>query len=333
MRNPNGYGSITKLQGSRRRPYMVRISTDLIVNNEKKKAYMKQTVLGYYATRAEAMQALAEYNRDPFNLDRNSVTIGELWDQIKDIVDASEDRKQVYKRSYRKYVSKISARKVKDVRADLLQDLIDSIPYGYSTQSVVRSVLNHIFNHAIKAGLIDRNYMEYVKIESAETKIQRDLFTKEEIDNLWTLKNQPEYAMTLILLYQGMRIKELRELPKNNVDLTENTISITDAKNVQSRRVIPIHEAVRPLVEGAMKNDSDRLFDFTKNKYDYFVTQVLNHKPYDTRHTFASKMNEIGIPKLTIQRIMGHKPDSILEQAYIHLSMEELSEALNKLCY
>lgn len=333
MRNPNGYGSITKLKGNRRRPWCVRITTGKVVNFETQKAYAKQTVLGYYATRREAMQALAAYNDDPYNLDRQTVTIDDIWQRIQDHVDVSDDRRKVYKSNYKKYVSVIGDRKVKDVHADLLQQIIDSIPFGYSTQSITRSVLNQIFNHAIKSGIITKNYMEYVKLEPQETKIKRDLYTPDEIADLWDHADLPEYALTLILLYQGMRIKELREMEKAAVDLGNNTIKVVEGKNKQSCRIIPIHNRIRPLIIQAMESDSNRLFDFSKTHYDYFVSQVLNHKPYDTRHTFASKMNKIGTPKLIIQRIMGHKPDSVLEQSYIHLTMDELAESINRLCY
>ena len=70
MKNPNKYGSITKLTGNRRKPWMVRIYKGMKVNHETKKAYPEQIVLGYYASRKEAMDALAEYNLNPYNIDR-----------------------------------------------------------------------------------------------------------------------------------------------------------------------------------------------------------------------------------------------------------------------
>ena len=60
MKLPNKFGSITKLKGNLRRPYMVRIYDGMQVNFETKKAYPRQRVLGYYATRSEAMKALSE---------------------------------------------------------------------------------------------------------------------------------------------------------------------------------------------------------------------------------------------------------------------------------
>lgn len=333
MKLPPNFGSITKLKGNRRKPYMVRISDGVVVNFDTKKAYTKRVVLGYYATKKEAMQALVEYNANPYNLDRTKVTIREIWDQIKDKIDVSYDRMKKYESNFAKYLAPISDKKIAEVKTGALQDIFDAIPHGYSTQSITRAVLNHIYGYALQNDIIQQNYVQYCKLEAQETQIKRDLYTEEEIAALWKEKDRPEYAMTLILLYEGMRIKELRDMPKNAVDLTEGTLEIREGKNVQSRRIIPIHDRVRPLVEDAMKRSGDKLFGFTKTHYDYFVKQCLDHRPYDTRHTFASKANEIGLPKLSIQRIMGHKPESVLEQAYIHLSLNELREAINRIEY
>ena len=333
MKLPPNFGSITKLKGNRRKPYMVRITTGKIVNFETQKAYQKQTVLGYYSTKAEAMKALSEYNANPYNLDRTKVTIREIWDQIKNKIDVSADRLKKYESNFDKYIAPIADKRIADVKTGSLQDLFDAIPFGYSTQSITRAVLNHIYLYAVQNDIVSQNYVSYCKLEAAETQIKRDLYSAEEIAAIWKEADRPEYAFTLILLYEGTRIKELREMPKKAVDLTADTLEIIEGKNVHSRRVIPIHGRVRPLIEAAMQSKGDRLFDFSKTHYDYFVKQCLGHKPYDTRHTFASRANEIGLPKLIIQRIMGHKPESVLEQSYIHLTIGELREAIDRISY
>ena len=334
MKLPNKYGSVTKLSGSRRKPWMVRIYAGTKINYETMKAYPKQVVLGYYASRKEAMQALADYNSNPYNIDRNTVTIGELWDQIKEKVDVSDERRKTYMRTFHKYIEySIASERIMDVKTGRLQELFDSCEYGHSTQANIRSVLNHIYTYALQNDIIQQNYLEYIKIENEETTIERQLYTPEEISALWENSDKPEYALALILLYEGTRIKEIRELPKENVDLKERTISITEAKNEQSKRIIPIHDKVFPLVETAMRSRGDRLFEYTARQYAYFTENVLGHRSYDTRHTFASEGNKVGIPKLTLQRIMGHKPDSILEQAYIHLTIEDLRKEMHKITF
>ena len=56
MRNPNGYGSVFKLSGNRRKPFAVRITKGY--TDEGKQTYK---YLSYHITRRETMQALAAY--------------------------------------------------------------------------------------------------------------------------------------------------------------------------------------------------------------------------------------------------------------------------------
>ena len=312
---------------------MVRITTGTKINFETKKAYQVQTVIGYYATRSEAVKALAEYNVNPYNLDRTTVTIREIWTQIREKIDVSPDRLKKYDSNFERYLATIHDKKIADVKTGTLQDIIDAIPFGYSTQSITRAVLNHIYRYAVQNDIVPQNYVEYLRLDPPQTQIERELYTPEEVAAIWKEADRPEYAFTLILLYNGTRIKELREMPKDCVDLVENTLTIREGKNAQSCRTVPINPKIRHLVAAAMSSPGSRLFDFSKTHYDYFVRQCLHHKPYDTRHTFASKANKAGIPKLTLQRLMGHKPESVLELAYIHLSMEELREALDLIEY
>lgn len=57
MRNPNGYGSVYKLSGRRRKPYAARITLGFKPEN----GHPIYKFIGYYKTRAEAERALAEY--------------------------------------------------------------------------------------------------------------------------------------------------------------------------------------------------------------------------------------------------------------------------------
>ena len=79
-RNPNGYGCVTKLSGRRSRPWCVKITT---YDSE---GQAKQTPIGYAATEEEANILLAEYNNNPWNIDRERVTLLLLyqrWAEIK----------------------------------------------------------------------------------------------------------------------------------------------------------------------------------------------------------------------------------------------------------
>lgn len=70
MRKPNGYGSIKKLSGKRRRPYVFLISAE-----------GKQKPLAYFATQTEAEIYAADYNKKHNNkiLSGHEFTFAELY--------------------------------------------------------------------------------------------------------------------------------------------------------------------------------------------------------------------------------------------------------------
>ena len=70
MRKPNGYGSIKKLSGNRRRPYVFLISAE-----------GKQKPLAYFATQTEAEIYAADYNKKHKNkiLSGHEFTFAELY--------------------------------------------------------------------------------------------------------------------------------------------------------------------------------------------------------------------------------------------------------------
>lgn len=76
MKLPNGYGSVSKLAGKRRKPYAARVTVEWTPDGKQIKKY-----LGYYRTRQEAMKALSDYAQNPFDLAAHDITFAELYDR------------------------------------------------------------------------------------------------------------------------------------------------------------------------------------------------------------------------------------------------------------
>ena len=81
MKLPNKYGSVYKLSGKRRNPWAARKTVGWKQIPEKKKSYPVYKFIGYYATRAEALQALASYNEDPYDLHLDTITFAEVYEK------------------------------------------------------------------------------------------------------------------------------------------------------------------------------------------------------------------------------------------------------------
>ena len=85
MKLPNGFGSVYKLSGKRRKPWAARKTVGWEDKPEKKKSYPVYEFIGYYATRQEALTALVDYNKDPYDLHLNVITFKEVYEKWSEI--------------------------------------------------------------------------------------------------------------------------------------------------------------------------------------------------------------------------------------------------------
>ena len=97
MKLPNGYGSVVKLSGKRRKPWMVRKTTGYRIDPVKEKKVNEYIIIGYAATKTEGLQMLADYNRNPYDTQAAKMTFDEVYEEWskKKFPTVSED---VYKR-------------------------------------------------------------------------------------------------------------------------------------------------------------------------------------------------------------------------------------------
>lgn len=327
MRLPNSYGSITKLTGKRRKPFMVRITTGWSINPDTMKAKQIQKVLGYYHTKKEAISALAQYNDDPFDLDAQDVTFAELYERIKPDIPTASIRN--YQAAFR-YLSPIAQMPLKSIKLAHMQKCIDDCE---TTQKpMIKTVCKRVYKYALIHELTNKDQSQYLKAESKKAEIVRNVFTAEEMAFLWDNTDKWWCVVTLILLYTGMRTKELRTLTEDNIDYDARWLDIQFGKNECSVRGIPIHKRILPLFR-AYFSAGGNLYGYAHSTLNQNLNRLNKHKAHDARHSFASRMREIGVDHLVIKRLLGHTPNDITERIYTHLSREELTAAIDRLEY
>ena len=323
MRNPNGYGSISKLSGSRRKPYVVRITTGYTIDTVTETAKQIRQVLGYYSTRKEAMQALASYNDNPFDVDVMKVTFRQCYEEAKK--DFSEARAHNYRSAYR-YLEPIADLPIRSIKAAQMQKCIDSCQT--TQQREIKTVCHKVFAYAIKNDIVDKDPSRYLRSNTVAPVIDREVFTPEQISDLWS-RNDSASKITLILLYSGMRTKELMDLEPEQIDLDAGVIQILKAKNDSSVRKVPIHDRVFDLLRDFKRQP----YKLSHNGLNKALKQRYGHTAHDCRHTFATRMRECGVDLLPLQLILGHTPQTITEKIYTHITDEELKNEVNKLVY
>ena len=344
MKLPNGYGSVTKLTGKRRKPYMARI-TDGRVYDETLQGYkLNRRVLGYYATKKEALQAVADYNKNPFSISDNNITFGELYEKwTKRHYEKLKPATIAGRESALKYCAPIIDMKIRDIRTEHLQAVIDACPHGSTTKKNICAVMHSAYEHAIQNNFIDRDYTDFIVIEKSAPVIQRIIYTDDEIRKLWELQDRWDVQILLILMYSGLRINELLKRPRNDCNLEEGWIYISDAKNKSSVRYVPIHSKIVPLIQNFYKIESEWLVCTPSGKrvwyQDYNNKRIpsinahleFNHRSHDARHTFATLGHMHDLDDLTLKKIMGHTPDNITQRVYTHISMQDMKREIEKI--
>ena len=103
MKLPNGYGSVVKLSGKRRKPWMVRKTTGYRIDPVKEKKVNEYIIIGYAATKTEGLQILADYNRNPYDTKAAKMTFDEVYEEWskKKFPTVSESNIKGYKASYK----------------------------------------------------------------------------------------------------------------------------------------------------------------------------------------------------------------------------------------
>lgn len=215
MRLPNGYGSVYKLSGRRRKPYIARKTIGW--DDDGRQIY---AIIGYYATRPEALQALAAFNDNPYDLVMSKTTFADIYQRWFDETfsdDSNRSTRRNYEAAY-KQCSALYDMKMADIRPHHMQQVLDSCPNGYESTKRIRILFNKLYRWCMKHDCIKRNYAEALEVNASSETKERKAFTSAELDRLWSLVGTNEYvSIVLMLIYSGVRISELLELKKERI--------------------------------------------------------------------------------------------------------------------
>ena len=333
MRNPNGYGSVVKLSGNRRRPFAVRKT---IGWNEK--GHPIYLPIGYTATREEGMILLAEYNKSPWDIDAEKTTMEDLFElfQEKKMPKLGKSTKASLKSAYN-HCKKFHKMKYKDMKSFHMQDCIDNCGRGYSTQWAIKNLFGHLDRFALEIDVIDKSYAQLTTAEPIpETK--KKPFTDEEVDKVWKIKDKPWVDSVLVFLYSGFRISELLSLKTEKVDLEQGTFQGGIKSASGKDRIVPIHSKIFEFVKKRVEEGNKYLFSLNGKKlsnakyYEIWNSIMdelkIEHTPHECRHTFRSRLDSAGANKVCIDLMMGHKSKEVGERVYTHKTVQELKDAI-----
>ena len=356
MRLPNGFGNINKLNGNRRKPYRARIFDGF--TDDGKRLYKN---IGYFEKYNDALAALVDYHRNPLDFQAD-ITFAELYDRwsAKKFEKISASNINGYKASYNLCES-IYNRPLKEIKLAHLQHIVDTCGKNYPTLKKLKTLLSQMFEYAVKNDIISQEFdkTEYIDLgEKDEQSTKHYKFSGAEIEALWKWSANDYVQVILMLIYGGTRPGEMFAVKKEDVKLDEEYFIITDGKNENAKRRVPIHKKVLPFYENWMSKDGEYLitklngsrFNLQTDHRQYVDSywkpilqdvgiytykdedgKLQEHLPHDTRHTFTSMWKEKKLDETFRRKIQGHSGKGIGEQVYTHIDMENLKTEINQL--
>lgn len=339
MKNPNGYGSVYRLPGNRRRPFVARVTAGW--DGEKQLFH----TLGYFEKRQDAMAALAEYHNNP--MPKATITLSKMYDEWarqKYKSGISKSMVQCYKAAWN-YLASQGHVTMREMRTAHMQEVIDQChEAGMSKSSLqkIRTLCSQLYIHALANDIAVKDYSAFITLPKMED-VEKDRFSDLEVKKIADSK-LPWADTILILIYTGFRINELLGLTRFGVNLKLKVLVGGIKTEAGKDRVVPIHPRILPLVEEWYSKGGDYLICNEKGKrlsarkyrediyrptLEKIGVRVLD--PHACRHTCASLLHAAGADTKSIQEILGHASYAITADTYTHVDVKKLHEAIQKI--
>lgn len=365
MKLPNGYGSVIKLSGKRRKPWTVR--TSYLEEQPNGTVKRKRKYLGYFSDQKSALSFLAEYNNGLVVKEHQKYTdiptFAELYDKWKKYrkglkSNPSASTWKNYDIAFN-FFSPVHYKKVISIRCQDLQDCISAkSSKSKSTLGNMRALIKGMWQYGINNEILTSDITQGLVYEYTDSTTPiHTRFSEQELTLLWdSLYVINNVDILLIYIYTGLRPIELLDIESCNVHLEERYM-IGGVKTAAGKnRIVPIHDAIMPLIE---KRLSDNRKYLITNKYGNHYTRAvyhnsnwntamlklgLNHAPHDCRYTFAYLADKVGMNETCKKIIMGHSlanktgtafktggTSDVTRDTYTEKTISDLLEAVNLL--
>ena len=281
----NGTGSVYKLSGSWKKPWVVSFTSRYDENGKRLGA-----ILGYYASEKEALNALENL---PQNIMKDSIgiTLRQLYDiwSPKFYQHLSPKGIEGYTSSWNKWIypNPNSAKPVRSLSAfdfdSIVQMAVDA-GKGIDVCKRITRLLRYLCKLAIKMNVISSNPAELIDIEHISTgKKEKDIFTSEELDILWKHSDERNVQYILLMVYSGFRISGFLSLDIRNIHLEENYM-IGGIKTEAGRdRIVPIYPLIKEILSQFVQEASERTKGLPEDVPHLLIANKAG-KQYDYRN-------------------------------------------------
>lgn len=222
-------------------------------------------------------------------------------------------------------------RRISTISSDELQTMLLKIT-APRMREMCFGTLRQIFKKAMLQQLIKHNPCDLVEMKKHKAE-KRKALTVEEEERFLLEGSKTEYDLLYrTMLATGMRIGEALALTASDINTKENVIHVTknvvfiDGKRIEQdtpkseagNRDLPISNALATELRAA---GGDLIFPFSYNSVSLAIRRIAHRtgikvSSHILRHTYATRLEEAGIPPKIKQYLLGHATLDMTENVY-----------------
>lgn len=323
LKRANGTGTVYKLSGRRRRPWV---------------AAKNKIVIGYYETKTSALEALERLTGRSLD-ERYNMTFADVFQAWKaeHFPTVGEKSHRAYLRAFDVFAS-LHNKQFRSLRTADFQAVMDQhLTKSHSAVAKYKILLTQMSEWAVREEICTTNFAKFVRLNEDEKK-EKQVFTEEEIAAIRS-DDRETAKIIMMLIYTGMRIGELFQVKKEDF---HGPYVVGGSKTDAGRnRIIPIRTEGIPLFEYFYRLSDTLLLDGYTGQHDpnnfrrrdYYPLLddlgIARKPPHATRHTFTSWAVKAGVKPEILQKVLGHEDYSTTANIYTHIDAETLVHAIN----
>lgn len=227
-----------------------------------------------------------------------------------------------------------------------IRKIQSTAPKGYM---VYYRTLKAAFNRAKLWGYISVNEFEKIKLPRIQ-KVKEDYLSSDDVKLIVDKTESTLIKNVIVFAYNtGMRLSEIVFLEWTSINLNEKIITVGSERFVtKSKKVryIPMNDTVYELLLGIKSADKqNKKYVFGKTASMHYTSDFFSKKFkeafkktdiktdycfHSLRHGFASRLAQLGVPIITISKLLGHSSISTT-MIYSQVNFDDLRKGIEKL--
>lgn len=282
-------------------------------------------------------------------------------------IEVSDNTFAEYEVMYRLRIKpyQISNKKIAQITLDDLQMYFNSLQDDWTINTIKKTYtkINACFNFALLQGIIIKNLCLGVKLPKKIEQEKENVFSKKEQEmllNSLDLRSITDFVI-FFTLYTGLRIGEVLAVKWSDIEnnilkvkeqyqkkveidrfgVRRTTYVFKELKTKGSKREIPLPAKLVSALE-----ELDKTYDLIFNtdgkplepkRVPRRLKQLckklnIPHRSFHSlRHSYATRLFEIGVPAKTIQTLLGHSEIATTLDIYTHVMREKKIEVIDML--